>query len=174
MELAAGSGTLTSKGTHRALEQRRNERNMEGKNVAETEKKGKREKKENNLRRFALPLGRLDNYGLPLSIVPSGLSCVGSRLSRLPFLVAGPSGVVLEQCVLVRYVPLQKVEETWNACQSIVCAKTSEGGKQGWLQKRQNRMDRKTQKRTGETGPAAGRLSYLSVWQKLSQDAFSY
>jgi hypothetical protein len=58
MELAAGSGTLTSKGTHRALEQRRNERNMEGKNVAETEKKGKREKKENSLRRFALPLGR--------------------------------------------------------------------------------------------------------------------
>jgi hypothetical protein len=31
MELAAGSGTLTSKqSTHRALQQRRNERNVEG------------------------------------------------------------------------------------------------------------------------------------------------
>jgi hypothetical protein len=59
MELAAGSGTLTSKqSTHRALKQGRNERNVESKNVAETEKKGKREKKENSLRRFALPLGR--------------------------------------------------------------------------------------------------------------------
>jgi hypothetical protein len=48
MELAAGSGTFdkqASKGTHRALQQRQNERNAEGKNMAETEKETKRERK---------------------------------------------------------------------------------------------------------------------------------
>lgn len=50
MELAAGSGTLTSKqSTHRALKQVRNERNVEGKNVAETEKKEEERGKENRL-----------------------------------------------------------------------------------------------------------------------------
>jgi hypothetical protein len=50
IKLAAGSGTLTSKqSTHRALQQRRNERNVAGKNVAKTEKKEKEREKKNKL-----------------------------------------------------------------------------------------------------------------------------
>ena len=72
----------------------------------------------------------------------------------------------------MRYVPLRKVEETWNACQSIVCVNVRGESRAGCRSDRIERTER--QKRTGETGPAAGHLSYLSVWQKLGQDALSY
>ena len=95
-------------------------------------------------------------------------------MSRLPFLVAGPSGVVLGQRGTYRYNRLKKPGMPANR---LECANVrGEPGKAGLVAEETERTERTERygKRTGETGLAAGRLSYLSYLAKARPRCFSY